>query len=203
MKKNTQGLKVIIFGILCLVGLFYLTMSTGKLHVGDQGYDIYVVFDDIAGLANNAPVMLNGFEVGRVQDIKVAYEQENSKTVLKLLVHKDIQIWNDPVVSIKTLGLMGEKFIQISSLKGKGFLKPGAVIQGMPYMDLDVLVVQAKGLTEELKKLTGNLNRSVEDNQDSITRIVQNLESTSKNLEEFSADLKSHPWKLLYKGKEK
>ena len=217
MRKFGNEVKVGIFFILCVVGLFYLILSTGKLHVRDEGYNVFVVFQDVAGIQKNSPVMVNGLEVGRVQEIDVTYPEGKTQVKLKLLIGSDIKIWENPKVSIKTLGLMGEKFIQISSAKGDAFVEPGAVLEGTPSMDLDVLLEEAEGLTgnvdmlignvneltDEVKKLAKNLNYTVEENQDSITRIIENLEASTQNFEEFSADIKRNPWKILHKTKEK
>jgi len=217
MRKYSNEVKVGIFFVFCLLGFMYLIVSTGKLHVKEEGYHIYVVFDDIAGMEKNAPVMVNGVEVGRVQDIEVSYDEGSTEVKLKLLIQPDIKIWQDPTVSIKTLGLMGEKYIQIVSPKGAGFIPPGTVLQGKPSMDMDVLLGEAEGLsrdikslinnvdslTDEVKKLAKNLNYTVEDNQDSISRMIKHFEVTSENFEEFSQDVKKNPWKLLFKAKEK
>ena len=112
---------------------------------------------------------------------------------------------------------MGEKYIQISSPGGENFIMPGQVLEGKASMDLDVLMGEAEGLsediktlignvgslTDEVKKLAKNLNYTVEGNQDSISAMIENFEATSKNFEEFSQDIKRHPWKLLFKPKEK
>jgi phospholipid/cholesterol/gamma-HCH transport system substrate-binding protein len=193
-----------------LLGLFYLVYSTGKLDIKKEGYHIYVVFDEVAGLEKKAPVMLNGLEVGKVDDIKISYENGKTQIILKLWLDESAQIRENPIISIKTLGLMGEKYIQISSSKGSDFIKPEARLIGKPYMDLDVMMEEAQGIANnvntligEVKNLTANLNVTVEGNQDRITQIVKNLEATSKNFEEFSADIKAHPWKLLFRQKEK
>jgi len=210
MKKYSNEFKVGIFVILCILGLSYLTYRTGKLNIKKDGYSIYVVFDDVAGLQKKAPVMLNGFEVGKVEDVKIAYDNNKTKVILKLWLNKDAKVRANPTVSIKTLGLMGEKYIRISSSEGGDFIKPETILQGRPYGDMDALLDQAQvisgnvnSLTEEVKKLTVNLNYTVEGNQDRISQIVKNLEATTKNFEEFSADIKNHPWKLLFKTKEK
>ncbi len=216
MKKFGNEFKVGLFAILCVAGLVYLTLSTGK--VGSKGgYSVYVIFDDVAGLQAKAPVMLNGLEVGKVEEVKPCYDNNMTRIILKLKLNKDAKVRENPVVAIKTLGLMGEKYIQISSSRGDNFVSPDTMLEGKPFIDMDALVGQAdgiskeisglitnvNGLTEEVKKLSGNLNLTLEDNKDEISRIIANLEVTSKNFEDFSADLKAHPWKLLFKTKEK
>lgn len=189
MKKYTQEFKVGLFVILCLAGLAYLTLSTGKLTLAQEGYNIYVVFPEIAGLDKKAPVMLQGYEVGKVEDINLAYDQGRTVLTLKLWLKKDARVDADAEVSIKTLGLMGEKYIHIASSSGRCPVKPGAVLSGEPYKDIDTLVT--------------SLNTVMDKNKERVASIAQNLEVTTKNLEEFSGDVKSHPWKLLFRPKDK
>lgn len=206
MKKYSQEFKVGAFVILCILGLLYMTASTGKLNIKKDGYNIDVVFDEVSGLQTKAPVTLNGLEVGKVDDIRVFYDNDKTKIVLKLWLDKKARIRENSVISIKTLGLMGEKFIQITSSDGKNFIEPGAVLTGKPFMDLDALMEQAQTLSKDIgsqiNKLLESLNSTVDGNKGNVSAIVQSLEVTSKNFEEFSDDLKRHPWKLLYRSKE-
>jgi len=188
MKKYTNEFKVGLFIIICILGLVYLTFSTGKVNFKKKGYNIYVIFNEVCGLSNKAPVMLNGLEVGKVQDIVVQYDKDRTQILLKLWIDEQAKIRENPVVSIKTLGLMGEKYIQIASTEGNEFIKPEAVLVGEPYADLDAMMKQVQGIMDE--------------NKGNISQIMKNFEATSKNFEEFSADLKRHPWKLLFKTKE-
>jgi phospholipid/cholesterol/gamma-HCH transport system substrate-binding protein len=206
MKKYTNEFAVGLFVIACIIGLFYLTYSTGKLNLKKEGYNIYVVFNEVAGMEKKAPVMLNGLEVGKVEDINVAYNKDKTEIVLKLWLDSKAKIRENAAVSIKTLGLMGEKYIQIASSQGKDFIKPDSLLYGKPYLDLDALMEQAqtvsKDITQQVNKLVVSLNGTVDNNKDSISTIIKNLEVSSKNFEDFSADIKNHPWKLLIKTKE-
>jgi len=202
MKKFTNEFMVGLFIILCILGFFYLISSTGKLDLKKEGYYIYAIFDDIAGVQKKAPVMLNGMEIGKVDEIKFIYDNDKTQIKLKLWLKQDARIRENPAISIKTMGLMGEKFIQISSSQGANFIAPETVLSGNPYMDIDSLTKDVSALTEEVKKLAAGLNDTLDSNKDKISQIVVNLEATSKNFQEFSEDIKKHPWKLLFKGKE-
>jgi phospholipid/cholesterol/gamma-HCH transport system substrate-binding protein len=203
MKKYGNEFKVGLFFVICVLGLLYLSFSTGKMGVKKDGYYIYVTFNDIAGLDSKAPVMLNGLEVGKVDDIQVTYDGKDTVIVLKIWLNAEAKVRDNPIVYIKTLGLMGEKYIQISSVDGESFVKPGTTLKGRPYVDMDLLLDNVNGLTEEVKKLSVNLNYTVESNQDKISKIIENLESASANMDEFTEDVKKHPWKLLFRTKEK
>jgi len=210
MKKYANVIAVIVFILISIIGFLYLTLSTGKLHLKDTGYNIYVIFDDVSGLQKNSPVMLNGLEVGRVIELAVYNKDNQSKIKLKLLINKGVAIQENPEISIKTLGLMGEKFIHIKSSEETGTIKSETVLIGKSPADMDALFNEAVSLSkdaskliEEVKLLAKNLNETLEENQDNLNNIVSNFEGTSKNLEEFSLDLKNHPWKLFFRQKDK
>lgn len=234
MIKINNEFKVGIFVVLCIVGFFYLLLSTGKLHIKSGGYNLYVIFDEVSGIEKNAPVLFNGLEVGRVTDINISNKDDETKLILQLLIDEGVKIRSMPQISIKTLGLMGEKYIQISSYKGKDFIKPNTYITGKKPADMDVVMEQAESISKnvdslilELKKLTINLNDTMEtnkesinnifaniddittdirftfqDNRTSIDNIIKRMEIMTLNLEDFSEDIKDHPWKLLFRSKE-
>lgn len=206
MKKYANDFIVGLFIVMGVFGLFYLFYSTGKLTLKKDGYFIYVVFNDITGLDKKAPVMLNGLEVGKVLDIKPSYEGDLTRMILKLWLAKDVMVRENPVISIKSSGLVGGKFVQISSCEGKQIIKPGSLIYGKTSLDLDSLMENVQTISGDLSRqmnaLISALRSPVEQNRPSIDGIIKNLEATSKNFEEFSADVKKHPWKLLFKTKE-
>jgi len=90
------------------------------------------------------------------------------------------------------------------------FLKNGAVvasedpIQAREMMKkADLIAIKLEETLGDVKQLSENLNLTVSENKEGIDNIVKNLEQTSVNFNEFSEDIKQHPWKLLLKGKEK
>ncbi|MDD4294716.1 MAG: MlaD family protein [Candidatus Omnitrophica bacterium] len=214
MKKVNNEVKVGLFFILAVFTLVYMTYRTGKLDLKRKGYPLYVVFEEVAGIEKKSPVMLNGFEVGKVNDIDVRYENDETKMILELWIDRNVKVTSNPIITIKTLGLMGEKYVQIASAKGDKFLQPGETLQGKRILDMDVMLGQAESiaknvnqliikmaeLSDEIKVLAGNINETVDDSQGAIARILDNVESATVSLDELSLDLKQHPWKLFYKN---
>ncbi len=216
MKKKTwtTEFKVGAFVVLCLLGLFYMTYRTGKMDFRSKGYFVYVIFDEAAGLGEKAPVMLNGLEIGRVQFIYPFYEDEATKIKLKLWLQENAKIREGSRISIKMMGLMGEKYIHIASSISDQFIATESILKGEAYVDMDVFIRNLNYAVEEnrqnisqaienLNKLLVHLNETVGGNQESLARTIHNFETTSQNFEEFSDDLKRNPWKLLFRAKEK
>ena len=125
----------IIAGILCLG---YLSIKLARMEVfGAKGYEVYAVFSDVGGLKEGASVVIAGVEVGRVKHIRMAdYE---AKVIMS--VDKDVEIQEDAIASVKTRGLIGEKYIQISPGGSEKIIPPGGQIrETQPVVDLEQLI---------------------------------------------------------------
>jgi len=124
-----------IVGILCLA---YLSVKLGKVEVmGRHGYEVFAIFSDTGGLRSGADVVIAGVDVGRVQSISM--EDYEARVVLEL--NPGLKIHEDAIVSIKTRGLIGEKFVQISAGASDELIKPGGRIrQTESAVDIEALI---------------------------------------------------------------
>ncbi len=99
----------IIFALLC-VG--YLTIKLGRLDVlGGDNYPLYANFSSVSGLREGANVEIAGVKVGSVGTI--SYDNETSLANVKLYINQDVTLSDDSIASVKTAGLIGEKYIGI------------------------------------------------------------------------------------------
>jgi len=138
MKKFDLELSVGIFLLIGILCLGYLSIKLARMEVlGEGGYDIYATFTNAGGLKKGASVVIAGVEVGRVKSIAmVDYE---ARVVLTL--PKALEIQEDAIASIKTKGLIGEKFIQITPGGADEILKSGDRIRDtLPALDVEELI---------------------------------------------------------------
>ncbi|MCP4653016.1 MAG: MCE family protein [Candidatus Omnitrophica bacterium] len=211
MKKYGNEFKIGIIVCVALLVLGYMTIKAGDFSFKTEGYHVYVSFDDVAGLEKNAPVRLRGVEVGNVEDIGLNYDNHCTKILLTLWIDAKFKIRGAPIAYIRSLGLMGEKYIQLIDEKNSDtFLKPATIVSGKTPGDFEKLMdsaeVIAKNTNElilEARSVAQNINLLLTNNEKTITKTVQHLESASCNFNEFSEDLRRNPWKLLFKAKEK
>lgn len=109
----------ILAGILCLG---YLSVKLARLElIGTEEYEIYAVFNDIGGLKKGASVMIAGVVVGKVTSVNM----ENYEARVKISLPIRVKIQEDAIASIKTKGMIGEKYISISPGGSDLFIKPG------------------------------------------------------------------------------
>lgn len=120
----------IIVGIFVLVGIFclgYLAIRLGKLEVlGDSGYHVYADFPSVAGLKVGDPVEIAGVRVGRVESIGLA---DDDRARLILQVNDHIKLQEDIIASVRSRGLIGDKFILISPGASDKTIPPGGKIR--------------------------------------------------------------------------
>jgi len=138
MKKLDTELAVGLFvlaGILCLG---YLAIKLGKMEVvGAKGYELHAIFSNSGGVKEGSSIVIAGVEVGRVKNITL----ENYQAKITLTLPRGIQIQEDAIASIKTKGLVGEKYIEIIPGASEKFLSPGERIrETQPSVDLEELI---------------------------------------------------------------
>lgn len=116
-----------IFVLLCLVCVGYLTIQLGQLQLFSSDYNRYQArFSEVGGLVEGSAVRISGVNVGQVKDIRL--DQERYAVMVTFAVEKEIKLSEGTMISIKTTGLIGDKYLSVSP-GGSGIsLQPGATI---------------------------------------------------------------------------
>lgn len=139
MKKYSKETQVGLFVLVGFLAIAYMSIKLGNVHLfGDDKYAVSAMFNDVTGLKVNAPVQMYGVDVGFVQAIGI--DQKSGMSVVTLKVNKDVKLTDDTIASVKTSGLIGDKYIKLS-LGGGDPIKPGAVLRDTESsIDLEELI---------------------------------------------------------------
>lgn len=129
-----------LFVAIGLVCLGYLSIKLGKLEVvGGNQYEVEAEFDSASGIKPGATVEIAGVEVGRVRAIKL----RDDRAMVVLSIHDGVKLYADTIASIKTRGIIGEKFMALSPGGGGEPLVAGGKIRDTESgVDLEELVSQ-------------------------------------------------------------
>jgi len=199
--KTRLELTVGVFVLIGLAIMLIFIFLIGDFKTLTAGYPVNFVFGFINGVRVGAPVRFAGVDVGEVKKINVAYSHEQQKTQVTISgwVKKGIKIPLDSSVWVNTLGLLGEKYIEV--MPGEDYTKfigPGGCIVGIDPIAMHEVAQLAKDMVANI--------------DESITKI-KNKEGTVgkllyddvlyQELEAFIKDIRQHPWKLFFKTKEK
>ncbi len=110
-----------LIGIIC-VG--YLTIQLGKMQwIGDNFYPLDVRFKSAAGLKTGSQVEIAGVQVGQVDAIR--FDQARQMAMVRLKIQKNIVLTDDVIASVKTSGLIGDRYIKLTPGGSELVLKPG------------------------------------------------------------------------------
>jgi len=140
---NKDSLTTLWVGIFVFIGLLctaYLTIRLGKLDwFGQGGYHLTARFDSVSGLKPGAFIEMAGVQVGEVESIRL--DPEDQVAVVKMMIHSYIKLTDDVIASIKTSGLIGDKYIKLSPGGSDIILKDGDVIyETESAVDLEALI---------------------------------------------------------------
>ena len=126
MERTRVNIAVGIFVILGIVALGYVSISLGQVSfLGSRGYIVTADFPSVGGLKAGSTVEIAGVEIGRVESIGL----DNYQARVTLRVQKNIKLQEDSIASIKTKGLIGEKYIRISPGGSDKIIAPNGKIR--------------------------------------------------------------------------
>jgi phospholipid/cholesterol/gamma-HCH transport system substrate-binding protein len=125
MKKANVEIAVGIFVLVGIACLVYLAVNLGEMELFSRGYQVSAEFDNISGLKVGAAVEVAGVEVGRVERITIA---PGNRARLLLKISPDLVLKEDTIASIRTKGIIGDRFVKLSMGNSEKIIPPGGKI---------------------------------------------------------------------------
>ncbi|MBN2417991.1 MAG: outer membrane lipid asymmetry maintenance protein MlaD [Deltaproteobacteria bacterium] len=127
MKKSSIETSVGIFMFICILCVAYLTIHLGKMDwIGSDYYQLQARFQSVSGLKAGASVEMAGVQIGNIQAISLNQEKKIAEVTMN--IQNGVQIEEDAIASIKTAGLIGDKYIMILPGGSDTILKQGETI---------------------------------------------------------------------------
>lgn len=196
--KTKLEFKVGVFVFFSLIVLVIFVLSIGDLKDWSSGYYLKFTFNFINGVKIGAPVRYAGVEVGEVKEIRfVSYLEQKTKVELLCWIPKKIKIPVDSTIWINTLGLLGEKYVEI--MPGKDFQKyldSNDALPGNDPIAMHELIALAKSITDDFEVIVSRMK----DGSGTIGKLIGD-DTIYNEVEALILDLKKHPWKLFWKTK--
>jgi phospholipid/cholesterol/gamma-HCH transport system substrate-binding protein len=129
-----------IFVLIAVICVGYLTIQLGQLRIIGKGYyELEARFSTVSGLQAGNDVRLAGVKIGQVKSIRL---QENLQAAMvSMKLREDVKLTDDSIASIKTSGLIGDRYISISPGGSGIYLKPGdTIIDTQPPIDFEEIM---------------------------------------------------------------
>ncbi|OLB06207.1 MAG: outer membrane lipid asymmetry maintenance protein MlaD [Candidatus Rokubacteria bacterium 13_2_20CM_69_15_1] len=126
MERTRVNITVGLFVVLGVLALGYLSVKLGRVSfLGGGGYVVFAEFPSVGGLKPGSTVEIAGVEVGRVESIRL----KNYEALVTLRIDSGVKLQEDSIASIKTKGLIGERYLRLSPGGSDKIIEPGGRIR--------------------------------------------------------------------------
>jgi phospholipid/cholesterol/gamma-HCH transport system substrate-binding protein len=128
MKQNTLELAVGLFILIGFGAFIYLALQLGEVPFLRQSttYVLKAEFDNVAGIKKGASVQVAGVTVGEVAEVALS---PTEAAMLSLRIDKTLKVPIDSIASVKSQGIIGDKYIQINLGGDEKIFGPGEILR--------------------------------------------------------------------------
>ncbi len=162
-KKSSKGYRMSVIGLL-LLSIFVMTAFIYFIGQGKQffapKYSLYMTLPNIEGLFRDTFVAVGGLKVGIIGSMELdVLDNEHIVSVeLRINKHYKDKITASSVAHIKSLGVLGDKFIDIKPGRvDEPPLPPGSIIRSTPVRGMDDLLAESESLLGKIEDTMGNI----------------------------------------------
>ena len=176
-----ESAKVGAFTVGGLMAFSAATMGLGNINFGaDNDYIIYAGFRQVIGLEPQAAVRLSGVPIGKVTNIG----NDGGGVTVTMEIDNKAQIPQGSKVIVSSVGVMGDKFINITPSKSERFLKNGDYIYGADEVGMDSMFESLDKVMGKVDTLLSNMNNIVGDPtvQRSLVEMSENMKNASEHM---------------------
>jgi phospholipid/cholesterol/gamma-HCH transport system substrate-binding protein len=125
MNKLSIETAVGFFLIIGLLSLAYISIKLGDVELfGTKQYPVKAKFTNVSGLKEGSEVEIAGVKVGRVSKIAL----DDYHAIVELLINPEVKLQDDSIASIRTQGIIGDKYIKISPGGAEEYINPNGLI---------------------------------------------------------------------------
>lgn len=127
MKKITIQVPVGFFVLVGILSLAYVSIKFGNLDIfGGERYSLYATFDKVGGMKPGAAVQIAGIKIGKVKSVQL---NKDYQALVELSINREVKIQDDAIVSIRTKGLIGGKYVLVTPGGSEKFIQDGGKIR--------------------------------------------------------------------------
>ena len=176
------------------VGIFFLGRE-GNVFVSKNEY--FVRFKTVSGLKPGNPVQLNGVDVGKVKRVILPREVDRSAIQVWIAIDRCYAEWvrEDSQARIKTLGLLGDKYVEITSGSPESPVIPNAgEIPAAPMTSVDELLASGEDTMDNVVAISASLRNilaRMERGEGLLGQLTTNTETGERFSESVAATMDS------------
>lgn len=172
-------------GLLTLVAMASVAVMSLKVTQNQSGFGKHVQYQtkisDASGIFEKTPIKVAGINAGKIRKI----ELDGNKALITFEILEKIKVTPSAKLKIKSVGLLGDKFIDMDLGEGSGNrLEENSYVTTEDGEGLDTLAKDASAIMKDVKEITENIKEALKDKdgRNVIKGIVENIEKVSDSL---------------------
>jgi phospholipid/cholesterol/gamma-HCH transport system substrate-binding protein len=187
MKREIKVGMFFAIALFILATIIFIVGDFSTLFRG-EGYPLYADFESAAGLERKTVVKMAGVKIGLVKEIRL----KGFRAEVLFDIDKGIEVYKDSTAMLASLGLLGEKYIEIIPGKGPEICQPGDAIQSLTPVSFDQIGSLLMSVGEDISEVGKALKEMLggEEPKMNFQQILQNLSVLTKDLKELTQENK-------------
>jgi phospholipid/cholesterol/gamma-HCH transport system substrate-binding protein len=190
--KNIRLGFFMTIGTIAIIAALYLVGS--KQNLFGSTIRIYAEFHNVNGLMSGNNVRFAGIDVGTVESVEIISDT-SVRVMMNIETRTQEFILKNAIASVGTDGLMGNKLVNINSVKGTAkCVEEGDILQSQRPIEMDEMVRTLSVTNDNIKVISGNLRTISEKINSSNTLwsllmdtvVAENVKSSLVNLKVMS-----------------
>lgn len=176
-----------------MAALASVVVMSLKITANQSGFGKHIVYktlmEDASGIQEKTPIKVAGINAGRIRSI----ELEGNKALITFEITDQIKVTPAAQLKVKSVGLLGDKFLDLDVGQGAANLEtlaPGSLIPNASGGGFDGLTKDASDVLKEVKEIAQTIKEALRDDQgrNMVREIVNNIEATSASLKRITTN---------------
>ncbi|MCX7793773.1 MAG: MCE family protein [Thermodesulfovibrionales bacterium] len=182
MDKSAE-FKVGVFTLIVLLVIAFFTFRIGGFDwlYKKREYTLYVYFRNIGNLDDKSQVRIAGVTVGKINKIELS----DNMAKITIGIHEGIKIPADSVATIRSTGLLGDRYLEIRPGRDQVYLREGDTVRNVEEMaDMDEMLRKLSNVSENVDKLISSANEvfGSEESKEALKESIINLRDITASL---------------------
>lgn len=174
-------------GLLVIISIASVVIMSVKITSNQSGFGDYVeyrsIFKDASGIFPKTPIKVAGIPVGRIIDIQL--QRRNALVTFEIL--EDVPITEGSIIRVRTVGFLGDKFLDVKLSKSKKVLKKHSLVPIEEVGGIETVLSDVRDIIYDTRKIISEIKDTIlpEDKKPPIRAILENISGITIGLREF------------------
>ncbi|MBM3285138.1 MAG: MCE family protein, partial [Candidatus Aminicenantes bacterium] len=180
--RREMKIGIFLAGAILILAVFIFIVGDMSVLFRKPGYVLFSAFDSVSGLELRAAVRMAGVKIGYVNAIRL----EGRRARVGMSIFPEYRVPRGSRATLASLGLIGERYIEIVAGEEASFCQPGETIESAPSVSLDQAGSLLLSVADDIRSVSTLIRETLsEESRTGLQQTLQNLASFSRDLEDF------------------